>query len=199
MLRAVSTASDYLGAYAWASLPAAASWAGYRARVTDYGVNLIVISDGTRWVPAGIQTLGRSAVASSVTGTASETTLATVVVPAGLLGVNGALRISSLWSMTNNANAKTLRYKAGASTYFQGAGASNASLIDPGQLIRQRNAVSVQVSRPNASVNLAGMNGNAVTVSGTDFSTDQSLLFTGQLGVTTDTITLEQYLVEVMA
>lgn len=190
-------AGDYLGAYAWASLPAAASYAGYRARVTDYGVNLIVISDGTRWVPAGPQVLARSGVAVSNTGTTSGVTAASIVVPAGILGVNGALRITSNWSTTNNGNAKTAYIVVAGSNFMVAALASIASFSDV-RKVTNRNSAASQVGSAAAAANAFGTNGGAVVTSAIDFSVAQTLTLQYQLGVGTDTITLESYTVEVL-
>src|SRR5213079_2421852 len=51
--------------------------------------------------------LAQSAVAASVTGTLTETVLATIAIPAGAMGVNGAIRVTALWSYTNSADTKT--------------------------------------------------------------------------------------------
>src|SRR5688500_6060251 len=61
----------------------------------------------------GPYVLAQSAVAASHTGNTTETTLATVTVPANAIGANGRLRVTSLWSHTNSANSKTLRVRFG--------------------------------------------------------------------------------------
>lgn len=136
--------SYYLGSFAWASLPVASATPGYWARVSDVGVQLRVVSDGARWVPDGIQILARSAVAASCPADVTEDTLATIVVPAGILGVSGGLRIDATWTITNSANNKTMRHT------FAGTAFSAITLTASGGLrqlstLQNRNATNAQV------------------------------------------------------
>ena len=45
-----------------------------------------------------VRTLAQSAVAASLTGTTTETALATIVIPAGSMGPNGQVEVAALWS-----------------------------------------------------------------------------------------------------
>lgn len=195
--------SDFLGAYTWAGLPAAASFAGYRARVTDVGVGagIIVISDGTRWVPNGMQLLARSAVQQSVTGTTSETVLATVTVPANLMGINGGLLIWPTFSYTNNANTKTIRARFGGIGGTQYAINSVTTTASAAGLIKVRNrgSASSQVGGSGNSIGGLGTSAAAVVTSAVDTTQNADIVLTGTLAVTTDTISLETYDVWVLA
>lgn len=95
---------DYLGSFPWASLPAAASYAGYRARVTDGGPagGVYVVSDGTRWKPvngtANLATLG-----AAVSGIANtETIVLQSLLPANFWRNNDNIR---LWLATTKNGA----------------------------------------------------------------------------------------------
>ena len=52
--------------------------------------------------------LDASGAQASHTGNTTETTLATIAVPGGAMGANGAIRISTLWSFSGSAGAKAL-------------------------------------------------------------------------------------------
>lgn len=198
--------SDFLGAYTWAGLPAAASFAGYRARVTDVGMGagIIVISDGTRWAPNGMQLLFRGAGASgpiaSVTGTTSETSLATVTVPAGLMGINGGVMIWPTFTYPNNANTKTLRARFGgvAGTQYINQGATTTLTASGMVKIRNRGAANSQAGAANTSIGGFGTMASALVTSAVDTTASVDIVFTGQLGVSTDQINLEALDVWVM-
>ena len=53
-----------------------------------------------------VRVLGMSNVAIPLTGTVALTALVTIPVPAGVMGLNGVLRVTTTWTCTNNANAK---------------------------------------------------------------------------------------------
>lgn len=195
-MRAASNAPLYIGAFAWASLPAAANTSGMTARVTDFGVNLMVISDGTRWVPLGPQVLGRSAVAVPHTGDTAEFTLATIAVPANLMGLSGELRVTARYSFTGSTNTKTFRTRLGG-TQFTAPGTATASQIGFVNqcLIMNRNSAALQLGVGDSS----GLGGFSVSYTGTvDTTAAQNITITGQLASAGETITLEGYLVEVM-
>lgn len=140
--------------------------------------------------------LAQSATAQSVTGTTTETTLATITIPGGMMGANGKLRVSALFSMTNNANNKTPRIRLGGSETLAAPFAS-ASAISLARTIANRGATNSQLSEPGTSTGF-GTAGSAVVTTAVDTSVDQSLTITGQLAVGTDTLTLEGYTVEVL-
>lgn len=97
--------SDYLGAFAWASLPAAASYAGYRARVTDRGPagGVYVASNGVNWKPES--------------GWANNVTRQLRIIPFGDSITQGsALFTGGVWQF-GNAYPETSIYQAG--TRFQ--------------------------------------------------------------------------------
>lgn len=86
---------DYLGPFAWASLPDATLYAGYRARVTDGGPTggIYVVSDGVRWKPvngtANLKTLG-----AAVSGIANtEQIVLQTLMPVNFWQANDTLRI----------------------------------------------------------------------------------------------------------
>lgn len=144
--------------------------------------------------------IGASGVASSVTGTASETSLAGITIPANAMGTNGVLRVTALWTYTNSVNAKTLRVRFGnglSGTAFQNLAAANSTAaFRTFTTIQNRNSASSQIA------GIAGGNFTATTianVTGTiDTTAQQTLTISGQLANTGETITLESYLVELL-
>lgn len=149
--------------------------------------------------------LGCSGSAVALTGTASETILATIPIPAGAMGLNGAIRITVYFSMTNNANNKTPRVRFGAS----GAGTSGSNIHGPtlasvagyrGQAeIHNRNSLTSQVTAP-AGLGAGGWHtstGSNPATAVIDTGSASEIAITGQLANTGDTMTLEYYLVEV--
>lgn len=141
--------------------------------------------------------VGQSAVAASVTGTLTETTLASITIPGGMMGVNGVLRVIPLFSMTNNANTKTFNIRLGGILINTPVVASVAA-IQMLSLIRNRNAQNSQVSFTPANTTGLGTAGAAVLAVNVDTSVDQVLALSGVLSNTGDTITLEGYTVEVL-
>lgn len=185
----------------WATLPAASSATGKRYRVSDVGPNgSDWISNGTAWEPVqGIVMLARSAVAASVTGTLSETALATLTIKAALMGANGQLRITTLWSHTNSANNKTLKIRLGGISGATMLDVTNTTTLSTHMIntIRNRNAANSQIA--NFSIATSFTTNAAVNpTSAVDTTAAQDLVLTGTLANTGETITLESYSVELL-
>jgi len=140
--------------------------------------------------------VGQSGVAASVTGTLSETTLASVVIPAGMLGLNGVLRITALWSATNNANTKSCVYRLGGTPICSTGITSFASYQDQRNM-RNRGALNSQINFVGAASFGSG-SGVAPLATAIDTSVDKTLTLTAILTNTSDTVTLEGYTVEIL-
>ena len=136
--------------------------------------------------------LAQTAVAASITGTTAETVLATIVVPGNLMGLNGSLRVSPIWSGTNNANTKTGNVKFGGVSHASHALASALSAASQ-FTIRNRGSLASQITYNGGPGTISTV---ANTTSAVNTAVDQTLLITGQLTVSTDTLTLEGYTVE---
>jgi hypothetical protein len=146
----------------------------------------------------GWRVLAKSAVAVTHTGDTTETALATITIPAGALGPNGAIRITSLMQNNNNANAKTLRYRFGTISGTDYLGYSTTTNIThQGQrLIQNRNSASSQIAFPAGITNAYAATNVAPTTSAVNTAVSTTLVITGQLANAADTVTLESYLVE---
>lgn len=142
------------------------------------------------WYPLGWATTG----ALTAPADTSENTLATVAVPAGAMGPNGRLRITTKWSATNNGNVKTCRIRLSTTAYLQmdiaSVGASNRYVE-----IANRNSQSAQVAQLLSNTNGWGTMG-APTTGTVDTSVAVNLTFTVQKATAGDTVTLEDYMVE---
>jgi len=146
---------------------------------------------------SGVVKLGGSGVAVPHTGDTNDFVFATIPVPAGVMGPNGILRITTFWSCTNNANGKTgrTRFSGAGGTIFQSIGLNSIATMRAGGEIANRGALNSQVGSTSTGW---GSSSNAPVTAAVDTSVDQTVTITGQLTVGTDTLTLEYYLVEVL-
>ena len=131
------------------------------------------------------------------TGTLLETTLKRVVLPGGLVGPNGIVRVTMLWSVTNNANSKQMKLYLGATPFFFATvSTQNANQVQA--VIRNRGSMSSQIGMVNWNLtSYAGVTGANQTGS-IDTSVDQFLTFACVLTNVGDSCTLESYSIEVL-
>ena len=181
--------------YTWANKPSVAPL-GQIICVTDVGENgSLWRGDGTKWVRLNPIKIFSLSVPVSTSST-SVVTLATITIPAGLMGANGKLKIYPLWATTNNANVKTLRLNIGGmlcSTMTSQSVPNNSGLL----IIRNINSESVQKC---SSGLVAGIGSSFGSIASTtvDTTAATTLVISGQLAVGTDTLTLEDLFVEVV-
>lgn len=150
-------------------------------------------------IPSGLTVLARAgAPSAALTGSTTETVIASVTIPAGALK-NAALRLDTQWSHTNNANNKTLKMTIGGQTVFSVVQTTTASTSD---LRTISNPGTGDVQRgPNASATGATAFGGATGATlALTLDTDSPLVieFRGQLANAADSITLEDYVVEIV-
>ena len=182
--------------YTWANKPSVAP-SGQIICITDVGENgSLWRGNGTKWVRLNpIKIFSLSAPVSS-TGSTSVVTLATITIPAGLMGANGKLKIYPLWSTTNNANAKTLRLNTGGavcSTMTSQSVPNNSGLL----IIRNTNSEAVQKCSSGLVAGI-GLSFGSIAVLAIDTTAATTITLTGQLAVGTDTLTLEDLFIEVV-
>lgn len=139
--------------------------------------------------------LGMSAIAVPLTGTLTATELARVTVPGYAMGPNGLLRVTAMYSFTNNANNKTAIVKHGSKTYYQ-AGTSSANALHIQFEIANRGAHGSQIGISTSIINPFGTLTQPLNTASEDTTVDSNILFLGQLANVADTITLEYFLVE---
>jgi len=181
--------------YTWANKPSVAP-IGQIICVTDVGENgSLWRGNGTKWVrlnPIKIFSLS----VPVLTASASVVTLATITIPAGLMGANGKLKIYPLWATTNNANTKTLRLNIGGvvcSTMTSQNVPNNSGLL----IIRNINSESVQKCSSGLVAGI-GSSFGSIAAPTVDTSAATTITITGQLAAGGDTMTLEDLFVEVV-
>lgn len=181
--------------YTWATKPSVAP-NGQIICVTDIGENgSLWRGDGTKWVRLHSIKFYDLSAAVALTGTTVETTLLTINIPSGLIGTNGKVKMYPLYSMTNNANSKTLRVKLGGSTAFS-TSVSSSSQSSALVIIRNIGSESVQKS---ATTVVSGLGNNSATLTtlAIDTSVTTTIVVTGQLANSADTMTLEDFFMEI--
>lgn len=143
----------------------------------------------------GTRVLAQSAVPSSITGTLTETVLATITVPANSMGPNGSLSIVSTWSCTTSANNKIFKLRfggIGGTQYGNVTVTANQSAKDQRDIFN-RNAANSQIGGPSGATGGWGGSSAVAVTSALDTTADQTLVLTGTLTNTGETITLEAY------
>jgi len=150
---------------------------------------------------SGIVVLGSSGVAVPLTGSTSETQLALVNVAAGAMGLNGALRITTLWSVNNDADAKTGRIRFGgiSGTQIMALNMASTATYQLMHIVRNRGAANSQVFQVVTATSNFTSSSGAVGTASVNSAISQDLVISGQLASGTDTITLEAYTVELIA
>ena len=140
------------------------------------------------------------------TGDTAEEFGPTIAVPANSMGPNGALRITTYWAATNNANTKTtrVRFSGNAGTqYLSSTSIVSQALGADQRNITNRGVANSQVGNYNVILGGAGsfgVNGGAAlfTTSAVDTTGATSVVISLQKGVATDDLLLEGYVIEVL-
>lgn len=163
-------------------------------RVLTYWVE-VSRSYGAEPKPIVIQT---SAVALPHPGTiTTEYTFVSVNIPPAILGLNGILEVEAVFSYSNNANTKTMRFRHGGGAFFSttATATSSASFL---KKIQNRGVANSQLGEAASNQAQGGTNANAPYTATVDTSTTTAVDITGQLAVGTDAMTLERYIVRVI-
>ncbi len=117
--------------------------------------------------------------------TAAPTTIATLAsctVPAGAMGLNGALRISTVWSFTNSANNKSLYENFNTTNIANWGMATNATFVDT-RILSNRNSASSQMTGYASGGGPFGASAAAVTTLSINTTTAQTVSFLGTTSV----------------
>jgi len=130
----------------------------------------------------------------NLTGTTAETNLASLRIPANSMGKNGVIELKCLWSYTNSANVKTHNYRwnntPGGGVSITSSGPTTTATAQAFLIIRNTNATNVQVTY-NTPLNPFGTSGGTPTTN-LDTTQDTWLNITGQLALSTETLTLQR-------
>lgn len=141
----------------------------------------------------------KSGLAVPLTGTVSETVLATSLLPANALGANGLLRITTLWTMTNSATAKTPRIRLGG---IGGTIIATLAVTTSGNTRMDTTLISANATNAQHAQSFSTrgtdlvLTDSADGLTAVDMTTSQSLVITGQLASAGDTMTLVGYVIE---
>lgn len=174
------------------ALPAPASFIG-TIFVSNVGASgSFWRSNGTVWgLVGGSCVLQSSAVASSVTGTLVETTLATIPILGNLLGLNGSIEIEAKYTCTNSVNLKIFRVNYGGQV-FNSAGLLTSLTNNFFSSFANRNSATSQIAENDNTGAAAWRAGTVNSV------VDQNLTLTAILALVGETITLESYVVKLI-
>jgi hypothetical protein len=135
--------------------------------------------------------LAQSAVAIPLTGTTNETTLVTVNLSAGLIGINGRIDVEADFTYPSSANVKTMRVKLGATTTWNTTPTTTTHAL--GKIaIANRGAANSQrwSAQHTLSSNVIADTAGTAAI---DTSGATTLTITGQLASAAETLTLEAY------
>lgn len=146
--------------------------------------------------------LGSSAVASSGPADLAENILATVSVPGGAMGVNGALRVKCMWTHTGSTNSKNWKVRLGGigGTPFFSNGDTTASITElmSETLIQNVNSQSTQKGLTRALTNVGSIFVTTKQSGAINTASTQTLVITGAKGSAGETLTLDSYTVELL-
>lgn len=200
----ISAKQDIIQSVTWAELQAisAAANSGKRYFVSDVGTaGSDWISNGVDWYPiSGHVLLAKSGEAVTIGATSgAEVAAATITIPGGLMGANGQLRISTLWTASAaNTNSKVGRLRLGGlgGTLFASYTLTSfVTLEGMPAIIRNANSAASQKGRV-ATVNNYSGSTSSMPTSSIDTTTTQTLVISAT--VVSDSVTLESYTVELL-
>ena len=170
--------------YTWANKPSVAPL-GQIICVTNVGENGILCrGDGAKWIRMHQVNLYNLATPVVLTGTTAETTMLTTSIPASLMNKRGRAMIYVLFSLTNNANAKTVKVKVGGATFVTFTSTSQNLLGLSGWLLNLNSETS---QKSNGAVSFT-----------VDTTIANDLVITGQLANAGDTVTLTAVSLEII-
>lgn len=200
----ISLPADDIPRYLFVNRPSAASSEGEIVFFTDIGTyGSHFISNGSYWSPLnGEVTLAQSGASVSVTGTTTETVLATYTLPGGLMSANGQIEIIHFWNVPSTANNKQIRVRhsslgggiAGDMYYYYNAITTIIGLQGI-TCIRSANSTTAQKGWGIGTTGPSGIGAIASTLRSITrgLQNDSDIVLTAQLADTSETVTLEAY------
>ena len=153
------------------------------------------------YVPFPIILLSQATVGVAVTGTTSETVLATITIPAGAMGLNGRIEVWSTWTNNSSGNSKSFAARFGASGAGTGGtqiwGSANTTNLGgcSFQGVCNRNSLSIQIGVGSLGGNsgVGSASPSAPPTMAVNTANASEVVLTGTLANAGDTITLEAY------
>lgn len=187
----------------WLYLPAGAIVGGsagwYYAIMSSTTVGVVYTNyQATMSLPLALGAAATLTVAtgsnSGYTGVTTEVTMASAVIPAGLLGTNGAVIAEGLWAHNSTAGAKVSKIAFGGSTLLS-VSATTSLTTDIRKKIQNRSATS-QINR--VAVDTGASQSVAPTLLSIDTTAEVTVALTGSIATATDTLVLENFLIELL-
>jgi len=189
-------------------LATAPSW-GKVDVTTDLSAAVPVASGGTGATTSqaamaalkGVYVLSTSAVPSTtLTGSTSETVLATIPVPANAMGANGRLEIEAVWGFSSGGapGTRTVRHRLGGNSIHTQVCSNSTQTYSLEAGIFNRNSASSQVCRNTATAGGWGSSSSAVQTFTIDTTTSQNITLTCQLADVGDSAILHSYCVKLI-
>jgi hypothetical protein len=129
---------------------------------------------------------------SHVPTTSQYLTVASTLVPAGLMGANGCIRTDSLATNNNSATVKAMATGFGGSVFY-GSGNTTPTMLGISNLTRNRGVTNAQAN--SGLGNVSNPNNSFLTV---DTTVDQYTYILLNSGATTDWIILQGGTVEIL-
>lgn len=165
-----------------------ASVGGADAQMPNGGGNAVPTA-----VPPSSILIGIGTTPQSVTGTVNETTLATINVP--VMGPNDFVEVYTTWAYTNSANTKTLRVRFGGAsgTQYLGTTQSTSATTSDYRRIMNAGATNSQVGNYSTSGNPYSASSGAIVTSSVDTTVATTIVISGQLANSGETMTLSNY------
>lgn len=139
--------------------------------------------------------LAQSGAASAITGTLTETALATITVPAGAMGPNGIINIIVKWLISSSGNTKTarVRFSGIAGSTFTSIAQTTNTYFKTHTVIANRNSAASQVGDGGNGTGGWAPGTGADTTSTVDTSAATTIVITGQLANTGDSIAISSF------
>jgi hypothetical protein len=134
-----------------------------------------------------------------LTGTAAETILGTINIPGSSLGPNGLIRLTTIWNISNNANAKNIRVRLGGIGGPDFAAAINVANLGAAVLQTYifNSSVGGQLGGSICFLTPTANSSSFIASSAVDTKALIQLVITGQLANGGDNLFLEAYLAEI--
>ena len=182
--------------YTWANKPSVAP-SGQIICVTDVGENgSLWRGNGTAWIKLSGFKYYQSVTPFTLTGTTSETVMATFTLKGGILGANGSMKIWPVFTKGTGTTNRTIKVNLNGVQCFGSLFATTSSynaLI----IVRNQNSESSQKTSGNfATGGLGGGSSNLNTTENT--ANDVTVTITGTLANAAEPLTLDGFFVEVV-
>jgi len=160
------------------------------------GINNSTPAAGTQSAQSSVDNIAASGATVTIGATTTETTLATITVPASRMGSNGRVRVRGLFVFSSSADAKTVRVKFGGTT-MQTVAKTTETLLEIDCIVYNSNNASAQ-SVIAKSLTGGGTSTLTQTTAAIATTSDVTVLITGQKAVAGDTLQMIHYSAELV-